>query len=96
MIVEAEISKRIKQFRIVKNLTLQMLADKTGFSKGYLSKVEKSEKAPPVATLSVIARELDVRVSSLIGEEVQHDSICLVRKNERTLMAKTGEEFGCH
>jgi transcriptional regulator with XRE-family HTH domain len=94
MIVEAEISKRIKQYRTAKNLTLQMLADKTGFSKGYLSKVEKSEKAPPVATLSVIARELDVSVSNLLGEEVQRDSLCVVRKNERTLMASTGEDFG--
>jgi transcriptional regulator with XRE-family HTH domain len=94
MIVEAEIGKRIKEFRLKKNLTLQELADRTGYSKGYLSKVETSDKAPPVATLSVIARELGVNVSSLLGEEPQQDSICVVRKNERTLMASTGEDFG--
>ena len=94
MIVEAEIGKRIHQYRLQNNLTLQELADKTGFSKGYLSKVEKSEKAPPVATLSVIARELGVSVSVILGEEAMDDSICLVRENERTLMAKSGEEFG--
>ena len=94
MIIEAEIGKRIKEFRRNKNLTLQELADKTGFSKGYLSKVETSDKAPPVATLSEIARELGVTVSSLLGEEAQQDSICVVRKNERVLMASTGEDFG--
>jgi len=94
LIIEAEIGKRIKEFRHSKNLTLQELADKTGFSKGYLSKLETSDKAPPVATLSVIARELDVTVSSLLGEEPQDDTFCLVRKNERTLMASTGEDFG--
>jgi len=94
MIIEADIGKRIHQYRLQNNFTLQELADKTGFSKGYLSKVEKSEKAPPVATLSVIARELGVTVSVILGEETIHDSICLVRENERMLMAKNGEDFG--
>ena len=94
MLIEAEIGKSIKSFRLQKNLTLQELADKTGYSKGYLSKVEKSDKAPPVATLSTIARELGVTVASFLGEGPQNDSIYLVRKSERTLMASTGEEFG--
>ena len=94
MINEAEIGKKIREFRLKKLLTLQELADKSGYSKGYLSKVEKSDKAPPVATLSVIARELGVSVSVILGEETKNDSICLVRQNERTRMAKTGEEFG--
>ena len=94
MIIEAEIGKRIHQYRLHNGYTLQELADKTGYSKGYLSKVEKSGKAPPVATLSVIARELGVTVSVILGEETMNDSICLVRENERMLMAKTGEEFG--
>lgn len=94
MLIEAEIGKRIKVCRHQKNLTLQELADKTGYSKGYLSKVEKSDKAPPVSTLSTIARELDVTVASFLGEGPQNDKICVVRKFERTLMASTGEEFG--
>jgi len=94
MINEAEIGKKIKAFRLQKNLTLQELADRTGYSKGYLSKVEKSDKAPPVATLSTIGRELDVTVASFLGEGPQADNICLVRKSERTRMARTGEEFG--
>lgn len=94
MINEAEIGKRIREFRLKKNLTLQELADKTGYSKGYLSKVEKSDKAPPVATLSTIARELDATVAGFLGEGPQKDNLCVVRKSERTLMAGTGEEFG--
>ncbi len=94
MVNEAEIGKKIKVFRLQKNLTLQELADKTGYSKGYLSKVEKSDKAPPVATLSTIGRELGVTVASFLGEGPQNDNIYVVRKSERTLMASTGEEFG--
>jgi transcriptional regulator with XRE-family HTH domain len=94
MINEAEIGKRIREFRLKKNFTLQMLADKTGYSKGYLSKVEKSDKAPPVATLSTIAKELDATVASFLGEGLQNDILSVVRKNDRTLMARNGKEFG--
>jgi len=94
MIIEAEIGKKIRQNRLRNNFTLQELADKTGFSKGYLSKVEKSGKAPPVATLSIIASELGVSVSVILGEEALSDSICLVKENERKLMAKNGQDFG--
>ena len=94
MLIEAEIGKKIKACRHQMNFTLQELADKTGYSKGYLSKVEKSDKAPPVSTLSTIARELDVTVASFLGESPQNDNICVVRKSERTLMAGSGEDFG--
>jgi transcriptional regulator with XRE-family HTH domain len=94
MINEAEIGKRIREFRLKKNFTLQMLADKTGYSKGYLSKVEKSDKAPPVTTLSTIARELDATVAGFLGEGAQKDNLCVVRKNKRTLMAGNDAEFG--
>jgi transcriptional regulator with XRE-family HTH domain len=94
MINESEIGKRIREYRLRKNLTLQMLADRTGYSKGYLSKVEKSDKAPPVSTLSIIARELDATVAGFLGEGPQKDTLCVVRKNERTLMSGDGAEFG--
>ncbi len=57
-IVEAEIGKRIKAIRVEKRFTLENIAAQTGFTKGYLSKVEKSVKSPPVSTLSTIARAL--------------------------------------
>ena len=51
IINEADIGKRIKSLRNKKRVTLETLAADTGFTKGYLSKVEKSVKAPPVSTL---------------------------------------------
>jgi transcriptional regulator with XRE-family HTH domain len=67
-IVEAEIGKRIKAFRTEKRITLDQLAKKTGFTKGYLSKVEKSTKSPPVSTLGILARALGITISALLGE----------------------------
>ena len=95
VIVEAEIGKRIKAFRTERGITLEQLAKMTGFSKGYLSKVEKSDKAPPVSTLGTIGRALNVSISMLLGEETQRVSLCLVRKDERPFfVSRDGTAFG--
>jgi transcriptional regulator with XRE-family HTH domain len=93
-IVEAEIGKRIKAFRTQKRITLEVLAQKTGFTKGYLSKVEKSKKSPPVSTLGIIARALGVTISALLGEDAPRTPLCLVRKDERPLISRDGTAFG--
>jgi transcriptional regulator with XRE-family HTH domain len=94
VILEAEIGGRIKALRTEKGITLEQLAQHTGFTKGYLSKVEKSKKAPPVSTLGNIARAFNVTISSLLGEETQRSSLCLVRKTERPHVARDGTAFG--
>ena len=93
-IVEAEIGKRIKAFRTQKRITLEQLANQAGFTKGYLSKVEKSKKSPPVSTLGIIARALGVTISALLGEEAPRTPFCLVRKDERFLISRDGTAFG--
>ena len=90
---ESEIGKRIKALRNEKRITLESLAVQTGFTKGYLSKVEKSEKAPPVSTIGKIAQALGTTISALLGEAGSSQPICLVKKNERPLMAKDGTHF---
>ena len=93
-IIEAEIGKRIKVFRTQKRITLEQLANQVGFTKGYLSKVEKSKKSPPVSTLGIIARALGVTISALLGEDAPRTSLCLVRKDERPLISRDGTAFG--
>jgi transcriptional regulator with XRE-family HTH domain len=93
-IIEAEIGKRIKALRTEQGISLEQLARLAGFTKGYLSKVEKSSKAPPVSTLGNIAHALSVTISALLGEESPRSSLCLVRKAERPLVARDGTEFG--
>jgi len=93
-IVEAEIGRRINTLRTAKGITLEQLARQTGFTKGYLSKVEKSTKAPPVSTLGNIARAFGTTISALLGEESRPASLCLVRKGEAPLIARDGTAFG--
>ena len=93
-IIESEIGKRIKALRLEKRITLEMLSAQTGFTKGYLSKVEKSEKAPPVSTLGTIARALNVTISYLLGENDYSVSISLVKKRDRQLIIGEGTAVG--
>jgi transcriptional regulator with XRE-family HTH domain len=94
MIPESMIGKQIKSLRTARNLTLEALAAKTGYTKGYLSKVENSDRSPPVSTLIVIAKALGVTVSQIFEEEVPEGRCSLVRQNERQSMARPGAAFG--
>ena len=93
LIIESEIGWRIKASRINKKFTLEQLANQTGFTRGYLSRIEKSEKSPPLATLGIIARVLGITISFLVGEEEQKTSFGIVRKGERPLIARRGTAF---
>ena len=90
LINESEIGRRIKASRIHKRFTLEQLADQTGFTKGYLSRIEKSEKSPPLSTLGIIARVLGITISFLVGEGEKQTSFGIVRKGERPLVARRG------
>jgi len=94
MISEKEIGTRIKKYRRLAGMTLESLAGKTGFTKGYLSKVENSTKSPPVSTLIRIGKALKVDISNFFGESKGGETLCMVRKNERVAMARNGTTFG--
>jgi transcriptional regulator with XRE-family HTH domain len=68
---EELIARNIHELRKVRKITLDKLADLTGLTKGYLSKIERSKKAPPYSTLHKIAMAFGVDASSLLGETPQ-------------------------
>jgi transcriptional regulator with XRE-family HTH domain len=94
VVEETELGKIVQQYRINRGLTLQELAEKTGYTKGYLSKIENSEKAPPVSTIINLAKALNVSISEIFGETDESSLICLVKKAERRVLARDGTVFG--
>lgn len=94
MIDEAVIGKRIKSVRRMKGLTLQDVADETGLTKGYLSKIETSGKAAPVPTLARIAKVLGVPLAELFGGVEKAERISLVRAGDRQQLTRGAREFG--
>lgn len=81
---EKLIGDRIKKLRKNKNITLNSLAKMTGYTSGYLSRIENAEKAPPISTLSKIAKALNVDISFLMFEENSNDpkNMVIVRKDD--------------
>lgn len=94
MLPEDKLGGRIRELRQASGLSLEKLAQKTGFTKGYLSKVENSDKAPPISTLIVLAEALGVAMSELFGEGPAPSACSLVKKDQRLLMARGGSAFG--
>lgn len=91
------IARNIRAIRSSKKLSLQKLSSVSGLSSGYLSKIERSEKAPPLSTLSKIALALDVNVSRLLMEdpdEIMDVPLAIVTKDERKTIITKGSLCG--
>jgi transcriptional regulator with XRE-family HTH domain len=60
---EKNIIHNMKQLRTNKKITLKTLAKRTGFTEGYLSRIENSKNVPPFSTLNRIAQGLKIDLS---------------------------------
>ncbi len=79
------IGKRIRAIRIKLGMSLQDIAQKTGFTKSYLSQIENAKREPPISTLSKIAYVLNVDFSYLISGEkadLATPDLIIVRKGQ--------------
>jgi len=91
---EKKIAEKMRNLRVGKNITLDNLAMRTGFTKGYLSKLETGKQIPPIATLSRIARALDVEIADFFDRGTNDENYCIVRKGERKPVIRNGRLFG--
>ena len=93
---ENKIADKIKNLRLKKKITLEQLGQRTGFTKGYLSKLENAKKAPPIATLSKISKALSVEIADFFNKESDRKDIrySIVRKDERKPVIRDGTIFG--
>lgn len=91
---ELRIAPKIRQLRLQNRLTLDRVAERTGFTKSYLSMVELGKKSPPIATLSKIAKALGVDIAAFFEQKRPEESILLVRKEERKVVVRDGTIFG--
>ena len=61
------VGRRIGALRKLQELTLKVLADRCGVTKGYLSKIEHAKVPPPFSTLEKIASAMDVDINDLLA-----------------------------
>jgi len=60
------VNARIRSVRTDRKITLQKLSEMTGFSKGYLSRIERADAAPRLPTIQKIALALGVGMESIL------------------------------
>ncbi len=75
---------RLKPLRKDRGWTLEVLAERTGLTKSYLSKVERGLSVPSIAVAMKLARALGVPAEDLFGEPAAASAITVVRASERT------------
>lgn len=81
------VGEHIRAARLAKGLTLQQLADRTGFSASVLSQVENRMTSPPLGMLVKIANAFDASVSTLIGGRAE-TAFSIVRKDDRATVSR--------
>lgn len=94
---EKRIAHLIRLFRLSRGMTLDNLSSITGFTKGYISQIENSEKSPPISTLAKIAEALNVDIISFLSEDeerTEDTNIDVVKGSERKIVGREGTPFG--
>ena len=91
---ESQIAKNIKHLRIQRGLTIKQLAEITGFSQGYISRIENSDKAPPVSTLIILSKAFGIDTSLFFSNDISETNIVVVKKDERKEITQDGSAYG--
>jgi transcriptional regulator with XRE-family HTH domain len=73
-VLEKTIANNIRTLRKARKMTLQHMEDRTGLTKGYLSKIERGLKSPPFSTLNQIATALGVDLAFLLKKSPAPDA----------------------
>ena len=62
-----KISQAVRKLRIEQNLTVEQLAKKSGFTKGFISQVENFRSTPSLKALTAISTALGVPLTALLA-----------------------------
>lgn len=90
---EMNVGEKIKALRREKGMTLQEVAESTGFSAALISQIENHLISPPLGTLSRIARALGVEMGYFFGASREAE-FTIVRSNERRPVSRVASKQG--
>lgn len=86
---------RLKALRRQQRLSLDLLAQRSGLTKSYLSKLERGVSEPSISTVLKLAEAYGIGISQLMGTgEEGGDNISVVRKHERTPIDRPDRDAG--
>jgi len=88
MVDEKKIPKKIRQMRLERNMTQKDLADAIGVTKGYISRIENADSAPPVGTLIALAQALEIELNTFFEAEDPEVYFTLTKRDQRPTVAR--------
>jgi transcriptional regulator with XRE-family HTH domain len=83
-----DIAGRIRNLREQQGLSVAALAKKAGFTRSYLSQIERLKREPTIGTLGTIADALGVDIFALLGGENtrEEEDLSLVTPQDRRVV----------
>jgi transcriptional regulator with XRE-family HTH domain len=92
--LESAIARNVRELRLHQGLSVGDMAAKVGISKAMLSKIENSQTSCSLSTLALLAKGLDVPVSSLIRGADAERPASFVKKGRGTPTVRNGTQVG--
>jgi transcriptional regulator with XRE-family HTH domain len=86
---EPQVGEKIKTLRARRGFSLRELSDQCGLSFNAISKIERGENSPTVASLHKIASALEVHITDLFLQEIQQFAV-FVKSEDSTLLKSDG------
>jgi transcriptional regulator with XRE-family HTH domain len=86
-------SARLQQLRLRRGWTLQDLADRSGLSKAFLSRLESGDRQASIAAVLTLSRIFGVSVASLFESEAAAEPCVIVRHTETVEQAANGLSY---
>lgn len=83
----ASIGQRIRDFRLQRAMTLQVLSQRTGLSSSMLSLVERGRTSPSVGSLVAISSALGIHMSDLFADDSPQRQEPVIRKKDQPVFA---------
>ncbi|GHE24028.1 helix-turn-helix domain-containing protein [Streptomyces capillispiralis] len=82
---------RVRQLRKERLMTLEALAERSGVTKSYLSKVERGRSVPSIAVCASLAKALDVPLDNLFADAEELAEVTVTRAGERQALTSDEE-----
>lgn len=83
---------RLKLVRKQLGMSLQDVADMTGLTKSYLSKIERGLNTPSIAVALKLSKALHINIDQLFAADSVNDAIAVVRVADRVSMGDGPDE----
>ncbi len=90
---DLKVGEKVRELRERAGLSLQEMAERTGYSSALLSQIENHMVSPPLGALIKIARALEVKVGAFLGDDPR-EPFTLVRKDERKHVSRFASKEG--